>query len=192
MHPDDEHAIAELLLGDESVRFVHGPRWPTEEPAHSRALEDIGWYCIVWSTDDMPKLESEYISTCDDWYCRSEYATLQMLRSEFDGTNLTDGRFAISTLYDLPQFPEDKAKQVDARFKMIRRYIKKNYVNSIIRWYSSRAPIAPRAPKRSPNPSDPDNKMWVGPAALEWFHESEDHCIRSKMSGVTAIIEETG
>ena len=192
MHPDDERTFAELLLADESVRFVDGPRWPSQEPTFSRSLDDIGWYCIIWSTDDVPQLTSRYIATCDDWYITNEYATLQMLRSEVDGSTLTDGRVAISTHYDLPELPEHNAKQIDARFSKIRRHIMKHYVNSIIRWHSSRSPVAPRGPKRSPNPSDPDKKMWVGPAALQWFHESDGHCIRCKMSGVTAIIEKKG
>jgi hypothetical protein len=189
MHPDDEREFVNFLLADPTIQFIDGPRWPTEEPTTTRELNGVGWYCIIWSPNDLAKLTARYVSNCNDWYCKSEYATLQFLRSRIDGTTLTDGRIAVSTNVSVEDFSPDKAKQVDGRFNKIRRYIKQRYTNSIIRWYSSRAPVGPATKERSANPGKPDKSMWVGPAALSWFHQCSSHCIKSSTSGVIAQIE---
>lgn len=180
-----------MLLKDPSVCFVDGPRWPTEQPTQNRSLDNIGWYCIIWSTNDLSRLTARYIPTCDDWYCTCEYATLQFLRSKIEPNVLQGGRIAISTHYDLPEFPKKCAEQIDARFKSIRRHIKKFYRNSIVRWYNDRAPRAPAGPKRSANPSDPDKTMWVGPNALNWIRENPEHQIKH-MSGGIGLIDDAG
>src|SRR5262249_47706116 len=68
MHPEDEREVEQLLVSDESIRFIAGPRWKTETPETSRSLAEIGYYCIIWSTSDIAKLKAEYIPSCDDWY----------------------------------------------------------------------------------------------------------------------------
>ena len=125
MHPNDEAAFAAFLLSDATVQFIDGPRWESESPPCSRILEDIGWYCIVWSPSDFTELNARFIPTCNDYYCESEYATIQWLRCELIDSTIADGRIAISTKYDLDGFPEARAKQVDARFSKLRRYVKK-------------------------------------------------------------------
>lgn len=191
MHPDDERKFAEMLLDDPSVCFVDGPRWPTQQPTRNRSLDNIGSYCIIWSTNDVAQLSARYIPMCNDWYCTSEYATLQFLRSEVEPNVLRVGRIAISTHYDLPDFPKESAERIDARFKSIRRHIKKFYRSSIVRWYNERVPRAPAGPKRSANPSDPDKTMWVGPNAIKWIRENPDHLIKH-MTGCIGLIDGVG
>jgi hypothetical protein len=62
MHPADEGEFEQLLLMDESIRFIAGPRWKTKSPETSRSLADIDdSYRIIWSTSDIAKLKAEYI-----------------------------------------------------------------------------------------------------------------------------------
>src|SRR5262249_53699483 len=157
----------QLLLSDESIRFIAGPRWKTETPQTSRALAGIGYYCIIWSTSDMAKLKAEYIPTCDDWYCRSEYATIQFLRSQMNEAVLTEGRIAVATIASR-DFPASSVNCVDKRYGNLRKHIRKTYMNSIIQWRNPTLPYAPAGPNRSANPSKPDPQVWVGPHALRW------------------------
>jgi hypothetical protein len=189
MHPDDEAHFAALLLSDEAVQLIDGPRWKTKLPVCSRSLEDIGWYCIIWSPADLPELDARYIESCDDYYCASEYATIQWLRSDLRDSSLTDGRIAISTHYDIDGFPEDSARQVDARFNRLRRFVKKHYVTSVARWYNPSAPFAPAGPNRSANPSNRDKSLWVGPAALAWLQADDRRRIRQFGAGTHAFVE---
>ncbi|WP_185234727.1 hypothetical protein [Teredinibacter franksiae] len=185
MHPEDEKEFEAKILADETVLLVDGPRWKTEFPEGVRTLSKItGTYCIVWSTSDIDQLKARYIEQCDDWYCESEHATIQFLRSELGDSVITEGRIAISTVYDHSDFSEPQAKQVDARFKMLRRYIKKEYCNSIVQWCNPTLPIAPASLKRSANPSKPDPQIWVGPYALEWMRKNDCRRIKQHKSAV--------
>ena len=189
MHPSDERDFEQLLLADESVRFIAGPRWVKEEPITSRSLADIdNTYCIIWSTSDISRLDAEYIPTCDDWYCRSEHATIQFLRSEVDESLITEGRIAISTIPSL-DFPESCVKNLETRYGILRKYLRKNYSNSIIQWRNPTLPYAPKGPNRSANPSKPDAQVWVGPHALRWLREGQDRRIKQfRQSIVEAIL----
>lgn len=186
MHPDDEREFVAHVLGDESVVFIDGPRWESESPLSCRDIAKLtGTYCIVWSPRDLQKLTAKYVPTCKDWYCDSEYATIQFLRSELlENSVIIEGRIAVSTEIEFtPKFSEASAKQVEARFKMLRRFIKTNYSNSIIRWKSANAPIAPAGPQRSANPSKPDPQIWIGPAALAWMKHRKTRCIKQFRNG---------
>jgi hypothetical protein len=123
MHPADERDFEELLTSDESIRFIAGPRWKTETPKTSRSLADIhDDYCIIWATSDTPNLKAEYIPSCDDWYCRSEYATIQFLRSEMDDDGvITEGRIAVSTIPN-GDFPASSVKSLEKRYGNLRKY----------------------------------------------------------------------
>ncbi len=189
MHPEDEKEFEAQLLADESVLLVDGPRWKTESPKNERSLSKIeGRYCIIWSKADIKDLKSRYIEQSDDWYCDSEYATIQFLRSELSGSVLTECRIAISTTCDHADFLESQAKQVDARFKLLRKFIKKEYCNSIVQWCNPRLPIAPSSKNRSANPGKPDLQVWVSPNALEWMRENGDRRIKQTS---TAFVEGT-
>ena len=189
MHPDDERDFEHLLVRDESIRFIAGPRWKTETPTSFRSLTDIaGNYCIIWSTSDIAELKSEYIPTCNDWYCRSEYATIQFLRSEIDEMVITEGRIAVASN---PQddFSASSAKSLEKRFSNLRKYLQKNYSNSIIQWRNPVAPYVPAGPNRSANPSKPDPQVWVGPNALRWLRERPDRKIKQmRQSLVEAVL----
>jgi hypothetical protein len=188
MHPADEREFEELLVSDESIRFIAGPRWKTESPKTSRSLADIDDdYCIIWSTSDIAKLEAEYIPSCDDWYCRSEYATIQFLRSELDELVITEGRIAVSTIHS-DDFPASSAKSLEKRYGNLRNYIKKNFSNSIIQWRNPTVPYAPAGPNRSANPSKPDPQVWVGPHALRWLREGPDRRIKQMRQSIVEAV----
>lgn len=99
MHPADEREFAAQVLADPAVLLIDGPRWQAAAPQTFRDLDAIrGNYCILWSPDDQAALQARYIAGCNDWYCESEYATVQFLRSEIfaDGV-LFEGRIAVAT-----------------------------------------------------------------------------------------------
>ncbi len=187
MHPADERNFEQLLVSDESI--IGGPRWKTESPETSRSLADIDdYYCIIWSTGDIEKLSAEYIPSCDDWYCRSEYATIQFLRSEIDELVITEGRIAVSTIQTL-EFPASSSKSLEKRYEKLRNYIKRIFSNSIIQWRNPTIPYAPAGPNRSANPSKPDPQVWVGPHALRWLQERSDRRIKQfRHSTVEALL----
>lgn len=183
MHPEDEINFYNYLMEDESVELIDGPRWAKEIPECSRSIENIGDYCIIWSPKDYKILKARYIPTCNDWYCESEYATIQWLRSS-STEKLFDGRIAISTNELGHDFKESQAKQVEKRFKSLRSFIKKSYTNSVIRWLNINAPISPASPKRSSNPSKPDKQLWVGPEALKMLIENSNVRVHQKHSAI--------
>jgi hypothetical protein len=183
MHPADEREFEQLLVSDAAIRFIAGPRWTTSTPETSRSLADIDdHYCIIWSTSDIATLKAEYIPSCDDWYCRSEYATIQFLRSEIDESIITEGRIAVSTI-SRRDFPASSVKSLEKRYGDLRKYIRKNYSNSIIQWRNPTIPYAPAGPNRSANPSKPDPQVWVGPHALSWLRERPDRRIKQFRQG---------
>jgi hypothetical protein len=165
MHPDDESALVAELLRDPAVLLIDGPRWKTATPPTTRNLSAIGSYCIIWSPEDLPELPAKFIPTCNDWYCRAEYATIQFLRCEIAEMVVTEGRLAIST------GPANKttAANVERRYRLLRRTIQETYQNSVIRWHNPNLPKAPAGPSRSANPSEPDRSLWVGPTAMSWL-----------------------
>lgn len=193
MHPDDESEFAHLLVRDESIRFIAGPRWKTEAPISARSLTDIASnYCIIWSISDIPEMKAEYIPACNDWYCRSEYATIQLLRSEIDEIVITEGRIAVSTAPE-HDFPASSVKNLEKRYSNLRKYIRTHYSNSIVQWRNPLAPYAPAGPNRSANPGKPDPQVWVGPHALRWLRERSDRKIKQmRQSIVEAVLINSG
>lgn len=129
MHPDDEREFAAQVLADPAVLLIDGPRWKAAEPQTFRTLDAIrGSYCILWSPDDQAALDARYIAGCNDWYCESEYATVQFLRSEvFTGGVLTEGRIAVSTANASAQ----AAQGVERRYKALGRFVRKHYTNAV-------------------------------------------------------------
>jgi hypothetical protein len=177
MHKNDEREFASELLLDPAIRLINGPRWPQQNPKTWRRLEDIhDSYCIIWSAEDAPHLSSEYIPTCNDWYCRSEYATIQFLRSSMRNGVLTTGRIACGYFPD--DFPEESAKSLTARFNQLRRLLKKTYRNSVVRWENPSLPYSDPIPGRSGNPLPPDSSLWIGPHAMEWLKKSNKRRIK--------------
>lgn len=188
MHPKDEQLFVDEILRDPNVVFIDGPRWENEAPEVCRTIESIGYYCIIWSPEDMPILAADYIESCNDWYCRSEFATIQFLRSEMHDENiLVEGRIAISTSHAKENESDISfAEPLGKRYKLLRKLIKKHYSNSIIYWENKNLPRSPRTPKRSPNPSEkPDSSLWIGPNAVQWLNESPARCIKQNPSAYT-------
>ncbi len=183
MHPADEREFEQLLVSDESIRFIAGPRWKAETPETSRSLADIDTsYCIIWSTSDVALLNAEYIPSCNDWYCRSEYATVQFLRSEMDDSIITEGRIAVSTI-SRRDFPAASVKRLEQRYGGLRRYFRKNYSNSILQWRNPTVPYAPAGSNRSANPSKPDPQVWVGPHAVRWLRADPGRRVKQFRQG---------
>ncbi len=175
MYSNDERDFAAQALSDSSVWLVDGPRWKASTPKSVRSLEEVaGSYCIIWSTQDRASLSARYIPNCDDWYCDSESVTIQFLRSEIFGSVITEGRIAVST----SDATEKEAMGVERRFKSLVRFVKKTYTNSVIQWSNPSLPFAPARPGRSANPSKPDPQVWVGPDALRWLQQDQNHRIK--------------
>jgi hypothetical protein len=165
MHPDDEVALITELLRDPTILLVDGPRWKSVAPPTTRDISAVGHYCLIWSPDDLPELPAEFIPSCNDWYCRGEHATIQLLRSAVTGTMITDGRLAIAT----GGADQNTLAKVEQRYKWLCRSIKRTYLNSVVRWRNPELPEAPAGPNRSANPSNPDRSLWVGPTAMSWL-----------------------
>ena len=188
MHPDDEDDFAAFVLSDATVRFIDGPRWKTESANCFRTLKRIGGYCIIWSPDDLAELTSRYIPTCEDWYCESEYATIQFLRSEIGASEVTVGRIAIGTNHRDSDFSESNAKQVEARYNRLRRFLKKNYSNSVVHWYNSGSHTPLPKPRRPPAYGDPVKNLWVGPKTLRWLRENRNRRVRQHSSYMVGFV----
>jgi len=165
MHPYDEAALMTELLRDPAVLLIDGPRWKSATPPTTRNISAVGDYCIIWSPEDLSELGADFIPTCNDWYFRTAYATIQFLRCEITETVITEGRLAIST----GAASKETAANVERRYKLLSRSIKKTYANSVVRWRNPELPEAPAAPSRSANPSEPDRSLWVGPTAMTWL-----------------------
>jgi hypothetical protein len=165
MHPYDEAALMTELLRDPAVLLIDGPRWKSATAPTTRNISAVGNYCIIWSPEDLSELDADFIPTCNDWYFRTEYATIQFLRCKIAETVITEGRLAIST----GAASKEAAASVERRYKLLSRSIKKTYVNSVVRWRNTERPEAPAAPSRSANPSEPDRSLWVGPTAMTWL-----------------------
>lgn len=174
MHPEDEAAFLAEVLRDFSVQLINGPRWKSSSPVITRNIFEIGFYCLIWSPDDLPILAAEYIPQQNDWYCRSEFATIQFLRCSIKDDVISDGRIAVST-WDAPV---QTAEAVERRYKQLRKSIKKEFRNSVVHWQNTAATILPAGLNRSANPSNPDKALWVGPAALKWLASSKRRCIK--------------
>ena len=179
MHPDDEAQIVAGLLQDPAVVLIDGPRWPQAAPIVTRDIASVRYYCLIWSPEDLAVLSSEYIPTCNDWYCRSEFATIQFLRCKLQESIICEGRFAVSSDHG----PKQTAEGVDRRFKLLRRSIKKTFVNSLVCWRSANGPEAPAIPDRSADQSQPDSSLWVGPAAREWLLSDKQRRIKQFPTG---------
>ena len=182
MHPDDEAEFAAHALADESVVFINGPRWKTEQPETFRSLDSIGpHYAIIWSRDDFPQISARFIPTCQDWYCH-EYGTIQFLRSRIfeDKGVLMEGRLATHRTEDLSksEFPSQSRRNVISRYNSYLRFLKKRYRNRLLQWVNPSLPLLPAGPNRSANPSMPDPQVWVGPRALAWLRQSPERCVK--------------
>lgn len=185
MHPQDEREFVAQVLADPAVCLIDGPRWKTAAPETFRTLDAIrGSYCILWSPEDRPTLQARYIPSCDDWYCESEGATIQFLRSEaFAGGVLTEGRIAVGTRDASP----DEARGVEKRYKALGRFIRKHYTNAVVCWCNPSLPFGPAVPGRSANPGKPDAQVWVGPHALQWLRADAQQ--RRVKQSCNAVVE---
>jgi hypothetical protein len=180
MHAEDEREFVANVLGEASIVLIDGPRWPTNHPQSHRSLDYIGSYCILWSTADVPQLDSEFIPSCGDWYCRSEGSTIQFLRSQLLDSFLTDGRISVATDNE----PPEVAQSVERRYRRLSRFIKQRYKNRVLRWRNPNAPQHSKIDGRSANPSDPDASLWLGPSAFAWLAAGRGRCVKQGKSSL--------
>ena len=175
MHPDDEREFIASVLVEDDVLLIDGPLWKSERPKTFRSMDPIkGSYCMIWSPQDRPSLSARYIPANGDWYCDSEVATIQFLRSTLKNEALTVGRLAMGT----SGLAQSEAAGIVRRYRAMSRTLRKRYVNSILRWCNPTLPMLPSAPQRSANPSKPDNQVWVGPHAHRWLQENPAHHVK--------------
>jgi hypothetical protein len=179
MHPDDENEFVAEVLRDSPVVLIDGPRWKTPQPTVTKTITEIGSYCIIWSPSDLKELKADFIPTCNDWYCRSEFATIQFLRSLVADDRIKDGRIAIATSEKDDGCPQN----VERRYKTLSKYIKKRYRNSVIQWQNLNAPLVLATESRSENPSEPDNSLWIGPHAMSWLQADPSHVVGQTAKG---------
>jgi hypothetical protein len=125
-------------------------------PSPTRKLDEIGNYCICWSPSDLYPLTADFIPSCNDWYCNTEYATMQFLRSEIREGVLHAGRIAY---HHFPAgFDSLAVDSISKRFNRLRRYIRRHFYNSAL--------------VGRDHPGYVFSSMWVGPYAAEWLQQS--------------------
>lgn len=178
MHPDDEFTFMETLLRERETVLIDGPRWKSETPPVTRNVSEIGSHGIIWSPNDLAVLPAKFISSCGDWACRGEHATIQFLRSSIVDSVITEGRLAIST----DPLRHDGAGQVERRYKFLSRSIKRTYENAIVRWRNPHLPHPTSTTKRTANPSNLDRSLWVGPFAHRWLADDSSRRIKQDPS----------
>jgi hypothetical protein len=168
MHPpNDEANIVTALRSDPNV----ADRWTAlanRNTNRDTKYPSIGGYCIVWSLQDIARLAAEFIPTCNDWYCRTEFATIQFLRS--------------SMIDNKHRSQQASAQGVEKRFKQLSRNVK-NYTNKVLQWCNPNVAIALAGPSRSANPSKPDPSLWVGPFALQWLADDAQRRVKQVAAG---------
>ena len=190
MHPDDERSFVDFLLQEEAVQFVDGPRWPTSAPPTTREISSLSSnYCIVWAKTDIKRLRAQFMRDCGDWYCSSEQATIQFLRSEmFESNVVTEGRIAVGTpSVPTKGFPVEGIERLERRYKLARKYIQSNFRNSALAWYSSNHPRRKEGSKWI-NPSEPDKQVWLGPIAEAWLRADTSRKLQQHYGGSDAIL----
>jgi hypothetical protein len=139
MHLDDERDFVSEILRDEAVVLINGPRWESSRPEVHRSLDSLDRYCIIWSRKDLVQLDAEFIPQCNDWYCQSEGATIQFLRSHRKESVIREGRLAVGSNSE----PPEVARAVEQRYRQLRTFVQKRYRNGMLRW---RNPCLPREP----------------------------------------------
>lgn len=170
MHPGDEALFVAEILREQDVSFINGPRWPSAVPLPTQTLDGIGHYCILWSRKELDPLTSDFIPTCNDWYCNSEYATIQFLRSEMKGDVLGAGR--IARHYFPAGFDPVAIDAISRRYNRLRRYIKKHFRNSVL--------------VGREHPDCVFDFTWVGPHAIEWLRQSPERWVDCPGAAVLA------
>jgi len=183
LHPEDEAALLEPLFRAPHARLVRGPRWPTPSPPLVQELAaEEHVYLLVWPTTWAPELSAQHIPTTGDWYCNSEFATLQLIRSRLHGSVLTSGRLALS---GFPTgFPEEFQSSLKTLFGKARRTLKRECRNGLVCWHNPTDPRPPVDATRSANPSAPDKRLWLGPHAIAWLQQSQDNVIKLSPSAL--------
>ena len=85
-------------------------------------------------------------------------------------------------------FSATRVKRLEARYKELRRYVRKHYANSVVQWRNPTIPYAPATQNRSANPGPPDQKVWVGPHALAWLAECRSRRIKQEEQSVVEAV----
>lgn len=179
MHPDDERLFVQTVLEEPDIQFVNGIYWASPLPPTTWLYSELrNAQCLIWSPSDLSELKADQRGR--RWVCNSIYATIVFDRSQMHDSVLTEGRICFRTMVS-PEFPQSGVDQIKKRFNRFRRVIKKTYSNSVVCWHNPTTPHQPASIGRSGNPSRPDNRLWVGPNALQWLREDTSRRIKQFM-----------
>lgn len=170
MHPEDEEAFAGFITSEHGVVFVDGPKWGQPSPPICSDIDKAGNYLMIWNPSETTVLAANHHRKEDKewWYCNNEHLTIQFLRSgfQFGEPFLFEGRIAVSTTSEEKTVHDPaSAKQIERRFKNLRRHIRKSYRNSLLIWQNA------LSPRSTTNPSKPAPNVWIGPHAIQWLEE---------------------
>ena len=104
-----------------------------------------------------------------------ETGSIQFWRSQLQGVVLTEGRIALATTgFGLEEeLPLALVTESEALFSQLKRQIKKDYINGLVRWWN---PLLPTGPT---NPTNLDRAVWLGPAALRWWKSAPGHKLKN-------------
>jgi hypothetical protein len=122
-----------------------------------RSLDSLDRYCIIWSRKDLVQLDAEFVPQCNDWYCQSEGATIQFLRSHRKEPVILEGRLAVGSNSE----PPEVARAVEQRYRQLRTFVQKRYRNRMLRWRNPCFSENPAAVGRSSNPARPGVGGWA-------------------------------
>jgi hypothetical protein len=143
-----------------------------------------------------PEDEREFVTLCAGCvtmnphepqitYLRGQHAlvendgSIQFWRSQLEGHVLTSGRLALATTgFGLEErLPRALVAESEQLFIMLRRHLRKTYLNGAVRWWNPSLPVGPT------NPTKPDRAMWLGPVALRWWQGLEQRKLKDTLQG---------
>lgn len=168
MHPDDEAEFAEKVISETGTVFVDGPIWSEPQPPVTEDIRTAGNDLMIWNSSETPELTGTHHRKegKEWWYCNNEFLTIQFHRSGFHSELpfLVEGSIAVcTTSKDKVFYDEPSAESIERRFRTLRNFIKKSYVNKAIIWQSV------SLPRSKTNPLKPDPYVWVSPHAMNWL-----------------------
>lgn len=110
--------------------------------------------------------------------------SIQFWRSQLQEGVLTEGRIALATTrFGLEErLPLTLVTESEELFGRLKRQIKKNYINGLVRWWN---PLLPAGPT---NPTKLDRAVWLGPGALRWWKSAPGHKLKNLLQSPAEVI----
>ncbi len=158
MSPKDEENFLEFVFQNPDVYLIPKVRNPTPKVRGLRSLEGVAsTHCMLWNKEILSNPEVEYISSCNDYYLRSDESLIQFLRSPIKDRRITNGRIALATGWKgAPDTDPNTAPRVTAWYKSLRKWIQSNFLNSFV--YAS---------DFVREVGSMENRVWVGRDAVQ-------------------------